>query len=346
MVIGMRLGAEWQFRSFVSRNKGREAWAHMAMSESVSPASGHADQSLTAGAALWRMAAGAMLLSTTGIFVALAKVPPTVSAFYRMLFGGVMLLLWVLLRGQWRRVSGRDVLLACLPALCFAVDLILWHQSILWVGPGVATLLANFQVFLLALAGFVFYRERFGRWFVPGMLLALAGLWLLVGARWSLFDAQHRLGVWIGLVSCVAYAAYLLSFRRALAGRTRLSAAQFLGLMSLMSALLLWLWGRREGNSFALGTVHDWSALLALGFFGQVLAWLLMVRAMPLLPASLVGLLLLLQPALAFVLDVLLFQRPTVGNDWLGLILALGGILLGARRQRRPVGISESIKNE
>lgn len=291
---------------------------------------------LTARGATLRMAMGAMLLSTTGIFVVLAQVPPTVSAFYRMLFGGVMLLGWVLLRGQWRPIRGGDLLLALVPALGFAADLIFWHRSILWVGPGVATLLGNVQVFLLALIGVAIYRERLGRWFVPGLGVALVGLWLLVGANWSLFNAQHRLGVWFGLASGLAYTVYLLSFRRALSTRhPRLSAAQFLGLMSLLSAALLWLWGFAAGDAFALGTLRGWSALLALGFFGQVLAWLWMVRAMPQLPASLVGLLLLLQPALAFVLDVLLFQRPTTGGDWLGLGLALVGILLGTAAPRR-----------
>jgi drug/metabolite transporter (DMT)-like permease len=281
------------------------------------------------------MALGAMLLSSTGIFVVLAQVAPTVSAFYRMLFGGAMLLGWVALTRRWVRVRGRDLVLALLPALGFALDLIFWHRSILWVGPGVATLLTNFQMFLMALVGWWIYRERLGRWFLPGIAVALAGLWLLVGAHWSLFDARHRLGVWLGLASGLAYTVYLLSFRRALSGRTALSAAQFLGLMSLLSAGLLLAWGLVEGDDFALVSVRNWSALLALGFFGQVLAWLLMVRAMPLLAASLVGLLLLLQPALAFVLDVLLFRRPTDGGDWLGLALALAGILLGTLRTRR-----------
>jgi drug/metabolite transporter (DMT)-like permease len=281
------------------------------------------------------MALGAMLLSSTGIFVVLAQVAPTVSAFYRKLFGGAMLLGWVALTRRWVRVRGRDLVLALLPALGFALDLIFWHRSILWVGPGVATLLTNFQVFLMALVGWWIYRERLGRWFLPGIAVALAGLWLLVGAHWSLFDARHRLGVWLGLASGLAYTVYLLSFRRALSGRTALSAAQFLGLMSLLSAGLLLAWGLVEGDDFALVSVRNWSALLALGFFGQVLAWLLMVRAMPLLAASLVGLLLLLQPALAFVLDVLLFRRPTDGGDWLGLALALAGILLGTLRTRR-----------
>jgi drug/metabolite transporter (DMT)-like permease len=285
--------------------------------------------------AVMQMAIGAMLLSSTSLFVVYAHTAPTVSGFYRMFFGGSMLLAWVAVRGTWQRFTWRDLGWTVLPAIGFAADLIQWHRSILWVGPGVATLLASFQVFLLALAGFVFYRERTGRWFVPGMVLAMVGLWLLVGAQWSMFDAQHRLGVWLGLGSGVAYAVYLLSFRQALKTHTRLSPAQFLGLMSLLCALMLWLWGLGEGDSFVLHGVQSWSALLALGFFGQVVAWLLMVRAMPRLPASLVGLLLLLQPALAFVLDVILLGRPTGTGDWIGLLLALAGILFGALRPRR-----------
>lgn len=285
--------------------------------------------------AVIQMAIGATLLSSTSLLVAYADTAPTVSAFYRMFFGGGMLLAWVLLSGRWQRFSRRDLAWAVLPAAGLAADLIQWHRSILWVGPGMATLLTNFQVFLMALVGLLFYRERAGRWFVPGMLLALAGLWLLVGPRWSVFDAQHRLGVWLGLGSGVAYTVYLLSFRQALKTHTQLSAAQFLGLMSLLCALMLWLWGLGEGDRFALHGVATWSVLLALGFFGQVLAWLLLGQAMPRLPASLVGLLLLLQPSLAFVLDVVLLRRPTTFADWSGLLLALAGILLGALRPGR-----------
>jgi drug/metabolite transporter (DMT)-like permease len=287
-------------------------------------------------AAVLRVAAGAALLSTTSIFVVLAGVAPTVSAFYRMLFGGAMLLAWTAARGAWRPLTRSDVWLLVLPAAGFAADLILWHRSILWIGPGVSTLLGNIQVFILALVGFALYRERLGPGFVPGMLAAVAGLWLLVGVHWSLFDAQHRLGVWYGLGSGLAYTVYLLSFRRALSGRTELPAAQFLGLMSLLCAALLGAWAWGEGDAFALAGLRSWAALLSLAFVGQLLAWLLMVRALPLVPASLVGLLLLLQPALAFVMDVVLFRRPTAASDWAGLALALGGILLGALRPSRP----------
>ncbi|WP_233841135.1 DMT family transporter [Dyella sp. 2HG41-7] len=305
----------------------------MADSSAAAPASAGSDTHRRAHVV--QMAVGAALLSSTSLFVVYAHAAPTVSGFYRMLFGGSMLLAWVMISGGWQRIIWRDLLLAILPAVGFAADLIQWHRSILWVGPGIATLLTNFQVFLMALTGFLFYRERPARWFLPGMLLAMVGLWLLVGAHWSVFDAQHRLGVWLGLGSGVAYTVYLVTFRHALKTHTRLSPAQFLGVMSLLSALLLWAWGKGEGDAFLLTDTQSWIVLLSLGFFGQVMAWLLMVRAMPHLPASLVGLLLLLQPALAFVLDVVLLGRPTDIGDWAGLTLALAGILLGALRPRR-----------
>jgi drug/metabolite transporter (DMT)-like permease len=60
---------------------------------------------------------------------------------------------------------------------------------------------------------------------------------------------------------------------------------------------------------------------------------------MPQLPASLVGLLLLLQPVLSFLLDVILFGRPTAASDWIGLVLSLVGIFIASSR-RRPAAAS------
>ena len=90
-----------------------------------------------------------------------------------------------------------------------------------------------------------------------------------------------------------------------------------------------------EGDSFAIPDAPAWSSLLALGFFGQVLGWVLLTRAMPQLPASLIGLLLLLQPALSFVFDVILFARPTRTLDWIGVALSLLGIFIGSVPRRR-----------
>ena len=293
-------------------------------------------------AALWRMFAGAALISTTSIFVRWAHVGPTESAFWRMAFGGAMLLVLLLARGQWRGIEWRDWAWLVLPAFAFGADLFIWHRSIEYIGPGLATLVANFQVFIMALAGVLFFREHLGQRFIFGLVLALIGLWLLVGVDWSSFTPRFRLGVWLGLATGVAYAVYLLSLRRAQLVRPGLTPMRALCVNSLLCAAMLAGAVLAEGGSFAIPDSETWAALLGLGLFGQVLGWVFIASAMPQLPASLVGLLLLLQPALSFVLDVILFARPTGALDWIGLALSLLGIFIGSAR-RRPVPVAEPV---
>jgi len=286
--------------------------------------------------ALVRMTIGAALISTTSIFVRWAHVAPTTSAFYRMLFGGIMLFVLLLARRQWRRPSMAELLVLTFPALMFGVDLMMWHRSIREVGPGLATLLGNLQVFIMAGVGIVFYRERPGWRFALGVLLALAGLYLLVGVGWDKLTPAYRFGVLLGLLTGVAYAVFMLSLRRAQMRSSRLTPEWTLCLVSVLCAIALGGAVAAENAGFAIPDAQSWMSLLGLGLFGQVLGWVLIARAMPQLPASLVGLLLLLQPVLSFLLDVILFARPTAASGWIGLALSLVGIFIASSRRRAP----------
>ena len=69
-----------------------------------------------------------------------------------------------------------------------------------------------------------------------------------------------------------------------------------------------------------------------------MLGWLAITRGMPGLPASLVGLLLLLQPTLSMIWDAALFGLRLEVLQLVGAFLALAGIYLGMRasaQQRR-----------
>jgi drug/metabolite transporter (DMT)-like permease len=283
--------------------------------------------------ALAWMLAGAAIIGTNGIMVELAGMPPTVSAFWRMAFGGAMLLAWVMASGGWRALTPRAWGWIAATGTVFAADLWLWHRSILLVGPGLATLLGNAQVFFMALAGVLFFHERLGPRFLAGLVLAFAGLWLMLGSHWSQLPPQYRWGVWLGLGTGVCYAAYNLGLRRsqreAHVDRARLApVAQVLGIAALVSAVFLGGAAVAEGAAFAIPSLKSLLVLLALAGFGHCLSWVLISRAMSHLRVALVGLLLLLQPVVAFVLDVWLFGRATEPREWLGLALSLAGIFL------------------
>lgn len=294
--------------------------------------------------ALVEMVGGAALISLTSVFVKLSNVGPSVSAFYRMAIGGVILFVIVLAMRRWQRLHLRNLVWMLVPALAFAADLMMWHRSILHVGPGLATLLGNFQVFIMALAGWLLYRERLSVHFVVGVGLAMLGLYLLVGLDWREVGADYRLGVVLGIAAGIAYAVYLLATRHAQrSGRLRVPTMQLLCVSTLLSAVALGIAVQVEGDHFAIPDAQTAWALVSLAVVGQVIGWVLLLRAIPQLPASTVGLLLLLQPALSFVFDVVLFARATSALDWVGLGLSLAGIFIGTWR---PAVASATLEGE
>jgi drug/metabolite transporter (DMT)-like permease len=285
--------------------------------------------------ALLAMAGGASLISLTGVLVRFADVPPTVAGFWRMAIGGGLLGLLLVLSRRWRHVPARAWAFCLWPALAFAADLWLWHRSIHAIGPGLATLLANTQVFFMVAAGVLFFHERLHVRFVIGVVLAFGGLVLILGDGWAALSAQSKAGVWLGLATGVAYAAYNLGLKRS-QREAPLAMEPILVVSTLQSAAMLGLAGLIEGVSFAIPDLRSLVALVALGFIGQCLGWVLIGRALPRLRVATVGLLLLLQPLLAFVLDVLLFERPTAMHEWIGVGLSLAGIFVAGQRPSPP----------
>lgn len=288
--------------------------------------------------ALLAMLAGAALIGTNALIVRVVDVPPTVSAFWRMLLSALILLAWVLLRRQWRALPARTWLWCLVPALAFAADLWTWHRSILLVGPGLATLLGNAQVFFMALAGASLFGERLGPRFLLGLVLAFGGLWLMLAQGWTALPAGYRWGIWLGLATGLCYAIYTIGLRtaqrRAAAADARTPLAQVLGVAALGSALALGLAGLGEGASFAIPGLRALLLLVALAAFGHCLAWVLISHAMQRLSVAVVGLLLLLQPVIAFLLDVAVLQRATSPREWLGLLLTLAGIFVAGLKGR------------
>ena len=277
---------------------------------------------------------GAVMISFSAVFVKLVHVPPTTSGFYRVFFGGLILLVFMLWRRERVRLEPKAFLLLCLAALFFALDLFLWHRSILYVGPGVATLLANFQVFVLAAVGVLFLKERLTlfQWFA--IVLAMAGLALLVGADWAHLSPLYRYGVWLALLAAVSYAGYLLSLRSFRGGGAGASPYAAITVVSFATAAILALSMLAEGASFTIPGWEDGFWLLLYGLVPQVLGWVLISSSMDKVSTSQVGLVLLLQPACAFIWDGLFFGRHFSAVEITGAVLTLVAIYMGSLKAR------------
>ena len=289
---------------------------------------------LTSKHAVPAILAGAVMISFSGVWVKLAHVSPTASAFYRVFFGSLLLLPTVLVRRELSRKSFRQYSIAALSAAFFAADLFFWHKSILYIGPGLATIIANFQVFGMALVGILFFSEKLRPAFIFSLPLAMAGLYLIIGVNWGSLGPEYGAGIGFGFATAACYLGYLLTLRMLQSEKEDASPFFFMMLVTSISSLFLGGMMVASGDSFAIPDLQSFLSLGALGLFSQLVGWVMIANAMPHIRASHTGLILLLQPALSFVWDVLFFARPTDLLNWTGVIMALAAIYLGMMQKK------------
>ena len=108
------------------------------------------------------VAAGAVAVSATAIFVDLAGCPPGTASFYRCVLALPLLLPLAGREARRERqargtppLGRRELLTAGVAGVLFAGDMLLWTQAIFDVGAGISTVIVNVQVIvvpLLALA--------------------------------------------------------------------------------------------------------------------------------------------------------------------------------------------------
>lgn len=281
---------------------------------------------------------GATMVSFTSVFVELAHVGPTVSAFYRMLFGGVILLVISLIRRDRLWFGIKSLWIPFLCAFLFSLDLFFWHRSINFVGPGLATILGNMQVFFVAILAVWFLKEKLGWRLIVAIPFAVLGLFLIIRTGWGQQGGEVKLGVLYGLLTAISYALYILTLRRSQSEEQKLKYSLFANMawISLMSAAMLGVTVWIEPHAhFGIPDLQTWGALIGLGIMGQVLGWVFISKGLPDVNASVAGLALLLQPALAFMWDILFFGRPTTALEYVGAAVVLAAIYLGSSRRKK-----------
>tara|TARA_B100001094_G_scaffold151521_1_gene146701 strand:- start:400 stop:1236 length:837 start_codon:yes stop_codon:yes gene_type:complete len=275
---------------------------------------------------------GAFMISFSPVFVSLVNVSPTTSGFYRVFFGGVALTTFIFLSG--RRLSfNKSIWIALLfSAVFFTADLWFWHRSILYVGPGLSTLLANFQVFFMLLASIMLFKQQPTKMQIIAIPVALLGLLAIVGIDWNQLHSDYRLGVIFGLLTAVSYTGYMLFMRQAQIDSKHVLPVREIAIMSLLVALSLGVIAQVEGESLAINSLQDLSLLLAYGLFSHATGLILIASALAKVTTAEVGIVLLLQPSLSFIWDVLLFNRSFTLVEFIGVSMVLVAIYMSSKR--------------
>lgn len=280
-----------------------------------------------------RLFIGAALISLSPVWVRLVDVSATASAFWRVAIGGLAIAAYLVISRRRLQFSTRIWKVLILAAFFIALDLWFYHRSIQLIGPGLSTLIANFQVFVMAAAGFIILKEPPSRQQLVAIPLALFGLMLIVGIDWAGLPENFRMGIVFGLGAAVTYAGYLLSMRRSRQDSSNRVPSREIAVVSLLAAAILGMAALVEGESLSIGSSGDVVWLACYGILSHGLGMLFITSSLPHVTTTQAGLALLLQPTLSFAWDVLFFSRPMSPRELLGATVALFAIYLGSRRR-------------
>jgi drug/metabolite transporter (DMT)-like permease len=224
-------------------------------------------------------------------------------------------------------LPSRAVWLAIIAGVFFAGDLLAWHHAVDQVGAGLATVLGNLQVIVVALVAWLVFGERPPRSVLLGLPIVLAGVVLISGVLGGdPYGLNPILGVVLGIVTAISYAGYLLIIRRGSndlrrpAGPVAISTAATAGVAAIVG---LTLGGLDPVPSWPS---HGW--LIAVGITSQSIGYLIISLSLPRLPAALTSIILLAQPVATVVLARVLLEETPSPEQLLGVTLVIAGIAI------------------
>ncbi len=261
--------------------------------------------------------------------VRLADVGPSASAFWRFALVAPILALLAFRSGGKRGQPSRAMIAAvALGGLFFAIDLLLWHESILRTRLANATLFGNMSSFLYMLAGFLLARALPRPLQAGALLLAVIGAALLLGGSYEL-SRDNFVGDLLALGAALFYALYLIAVDRA---RRTMASWPVLAIATVAGTLPMLFFALAMGEQVMPG---DWTPLILLSLGSQLIGQGLLVYAMGHLSAVVVGLGLLTQPVVSAAIGWLAYGERLSAADGIGALLICAALVVIRLPDRR-----------
>jgi drug/metabolite transporter (DMT)-like permease len=274
--------------------------------------------------------AGGCAIAFAPIFVRLADTGPVASAFWRVALAVPLLYLWQGQQGRLSPPSGDSRLTPAVIAagIFFALDLGVWHWSIVWTSVANSTLLANLASIFVTLMGWLLWKQRVSRLFLAGMATALAGMFVLVGPSFAAGGTRF-FGDVLGALTAIFYGSYMLAIK--VARDAKIPTARIMAWSTAISAVALLPFALISPQPFWPATAGGWLAVCGLALVSQIVGQGLIAYAFAHLPASLSAVSLLIQPVMAAVFAWILFGEAIGPAQFAGGVIVLAGIWIARR---------------
>jgi len=278
-------------------------------------------------------------LGFAAFFVRWANAPAPVMGFYRLGIATLILTPFyvrhtVRLRRAHRAASpnGWIVILPAMAGVASALDHFVWNTSLKYTSAANATLLGNTAPLWVALAAWLFFKERTKGLFWLGLALTIFGAVAVLSNDFL----QHPMIGWgdlLALATGLFYAVFFLFSQRS---RQHFDTLSHVWICSLSSTLVLLILSLATGSALTGYSPHTYLMFLAAALLPQLTGYLAMGYALGHLPASIVSPTMLGQPVLTALLAIPLLGETLQPVQWIGGLVVIAGIFL-VHRSREAV---------
>ncbi len=266
--------------------------------------------------------AGNIAIAFGPLLVRFADSGPIATGFWRLALA-TPFLFFVGYRFGFRfsALGKSTVWLATIAGLFFGVDIILWHIGIFQTKMANATLFANCASLILVVYGIFVARKMPSKWESAAVLFAFVGAALLMGQSLDL-SPLHFQGDILSLGAGLTYTVYLVLMMRV---RQNTESWGALGMASAVAAVVLLAASLSAGEQVI---PTSWWPVVLLAFTSQFFGQGCLTYALPHFSPLVIGLALLLQPALSAAAGWLAFGETLTAMDVTGSALVMIALLL------------------
>ena len=281
--------------------------------------------------ALIALGTATLCFSLVPMAVRFSEVGPTATAFWRFALAVLPLIVWLQIsarRGREPREApknARRVLIWI--SISLAVDMVFWHAAIAHTSVVNSMLIAYSNPIFVAIGAWIFLKERFGRQFVSGLILAMVGAFLLVSHGSTAFGA-FALGDYFAIIAAAFFSLYIIGVRSV---RRHYSTAKVVAWNTIIPTPLLLIAAWALGETIVPQSAAGWGVLVGYALVVHVLGQGLFTYAFVQLPAAFNAVAILGSPVLATIMAWLLIGEAMTALQMLYGVIVLIGIYLAHR---------------
>lgn len=285
--------------------------------------------------------AGTLFTSLSSIIIRYSTAPALVISSYRMLFTCMMLFIPVMLksRKEFHEISKNNLILCILSGIFLALHYASWISSIKMTTIANSTVLVACSPMFVALANFVFLKEKPSNRMIIGIAMSLTGTAIIAMGSAGSTQTSMMTGNILAFLGAIFVAGYLV-----IGGivRKNLSAGIYVFIVYSVSAVVLFVMCFLSSTPVYPYPPGEFALFFALAFFCSILGHTVYNYLVKYFSSTLISVSTLSEPIFASILALIIFREIPSIYTLTGGVIIITGIFYYIMTQNKESGI---IKN-